>query len=94
MISDQSCPLCGEELRGIERGLNNPHSTCPDARCSLYAVIFENYKIRELRDQITRIRQEAKQEVFDELLEFTVKSDLPVDSKVIIRNYLEKRWLK
>ena len=44
--------------------------------------------------ELQKIRQVAKQEVFDELLEFTVKSDLPVDSKVIIRNYLEKRWLK
>jgi hypothetical protein len=52
------------------------------------------YQIGILESQIARIKQEAKQEVFDELLEFTVKSDLPVDSKVIIRNYLEKRWLK
>lgn len=67
-MSDQTCPLCGEDLYYAVR-LGD--FRCRNKKCGLCDHIFNRIKIRVFKSQISRIKQQAKQELWDEL-----KSDL------------------
>lgn len=63
MTSDQSCPLCEKEMYYDS---DDDLYECQSEACFLYAQEFFESDLEVLASQITRIRQEAKQEVFDD----------------------------
>lgn len=68
MTDQTSCPLCGEKLRGWNiENLNDPHSVCNNLKCFCWGIIQPNNRFEELKLQISRIKQQAKQDVFDDI---------------------------
>lgn len=72
MTSEQTCPLCGEKTK---KGIRNTIS-CSNSKCCLFVAIIDdiywqiedwNYQI----SQISRIKQQAKQEVLEEMRKFS-----------------------
>ena len=64
MTSDQTCPLCGKDLHyAMQLGVLR----CVNHDCCLYRVELSRIKFRCLTSQISRIRQEAKQELINEI---------------------------
>ncbi len=77
MISDQSCPLCGEKLDIVQN--NYPQSyTCTNEECYWYQEYLVNSQIKGMNLQIARIKEaafkegclKAKQEVFEDVCNF------------------------
>lgn len=66
---DINCPLCGEEVGFYGDDYEDVEIECSNVDCSLWAKNFTLSGFRTLLSQISRIRQEAKQEVFDDVEE-------------------------
>ena len=66
MTSDQTCPLCGEE-REVYNILGHPRYKCHNIDCILCGkeILYQTNK--QYQSQIARIRQEAKQELINEI---------------------------
>jgi len=65
---DQPCPLCGKEM--YYDGYQSLYE-CHNEMCLLTGhELFEEYR-EQLIAQISRIKQEAKQEVFDDVEEIS-----------------------
>ena len=67
MISDQSCPLCGEKMNLFKGTV-----ICSNKKCGLRDVISID-SLKDMESQIARIKQEAKQEFWKEIM--TCKTD-------------------
>ena len=65
MTSDQSCPLCGEKI--ISSIDKKGYIFCNNIKCSIAYTRIKLEYIKLMESQIARIKQEAKQEVFDDL---------------------------
>lgn len=64
MSEDQTCPLCGRILyEGLEGWLY--HMNDNDSPCVINSYTPD--ELKQATSQICRIRQEAKQEVFDDI---------------------------
>lgn len=61
MISDQSCPLCGEKMNLFKGTV-----ICSNKKCGLRDVISID-SLKDMESQIARIKQEAKQEFANDL---------------------------
>lgn len=70
-MTDQSCPLCGEEMK-VERtqittDLFETYYMCLNKICTIYGVMLNQKMLDRFKEKIARIRQEAKQEFANDL---------------------------
>lgn len=76
MISDQSCPLCGEKMNLFKGTV-----ICSNKKCGLRDVISID-SLKDMESQIARIKQEAKQELMNEFdAEFEVMENEATDEE-------------
>ena len=69
-MKEQKCPLCGEEFYSEYAGDDLIYCNNKDCFLSLKYIDFDDGQdamLLKLNSQISRIKQEAKQEVFDSI---------------------------
>lgn len=65
MTDQTSCPLCMEPYQ--DKDIKKISFVCGNFGCIVRGVKFSSHTLTKIESQIAHIRQEAKQEVFDDL---------------------------
>lgn len=82
MTLNQSCPLCGENtFSGKDK------TSCNNLSCFIGGQVYQTKKFERLSSQIARIKQEAKQEVFDDIEKERIRIGSSDESNCFMKLY-------
>lgn len=84
MTSETNCPLCGKLLG---KDFYNTDYLCKNSGCFNNYKSFNTAELEILSSQIARIKQEAKQEVFDDIEKERIRIGSSDESNCFMKLY-------